>query len=125
MGLRPYVQIFLPDTEPPVGGFPGIVWIKGGPINNLSRYYNFNSIELLVKQGFAVASVNYRASSGQGVAHMEAGLAENLGIADRDDVLRTAELLANHPQINAKKLGVWGYSWGGYLVLQVITSPHH
>ncbi|WP_254566254.1 prolyl oligopeptidase family serine peptidase [Oscillatoria sp. HE19RPO] len=124
-GQHPYVQIYLPDTEPPVGGFPGIVWIKGGPITNLSRYSSFISVELLVKQGFAVASVNYRASNGQGVVHMSAGLAENLGIADRDDVLRTAEIFANHPHINASRLGVWGYSWGGYLVLQTITAPQH
>lgn len=124
-GQHPYVQIYLPDTEPPVGGFPGIVWIKGGPITNLSRYSSFISIELLVKQGFAVASVNYRASNGQGVVHMSAGLAENLGIADRDDVLRTAEIFANHPHVNASRLGVWGYSWGGYLVLQTITAPQH
>ncbi|NEP56571.1 MAG: S9 family peptidase [Symploca sp. SIO2G7] len=124
-GQHPYVQIYLPDTEPPVGGFPGIVWIKGGPITNLSRYSSFTSIELLVKQGFAVASVNYRASNGQGVVHMSAGVAENLGIADCDDVLKTADIFANHPHVNASRLGVWGYSWGGYLVLQTITAPQH
>ncbi|MDM8559078.1 prolyl oligopeptidase family serine peptidase [Candidatus Parabeggiatoa sp. HSG14] len=123
--LCPYVQIYLPNTEPPQEGFPGIVWIKGGPISNLSRYYDYNSIELLVKQGFAVASVNYRASSGQGVAHMAAGLAENLGIADRDDVIHAAKLLADHPSVNKDKLGAWGYSWGGYLILQIAILQQH
>ena len=60
----------LPNTPPPPGGYPAVVWVHGGPSGQTRA--NFRpDIQLLLSQGFAVMMPNMRGSTGYGRAYMD------------------------------------------------------
>ncbi len=115
-------HLYLPKTESLTTPKPPLVlYIKGGPVSTQLRNSLPSPVRMLLASGFAVCSVNYRASSGQGLQHMRNGIGEFLGHADCEDIVEGVRWLKNNHMDNfdVNNLGVYGYSWGGYLSLQL------
>ncbi|PYP88981.1 MAG: S9 family peptidase [Blastocatellia bacterium AA13] len=102
---------------------PAIVFMHGGPIRQMllgwhSLYYYHNSYALnqyLASHGFIVLSVNYRAGVGYGRAFREAKRRGARGASEYQDVLAGGMYLRSRDDIDAKKIGLWGGSYGGFL----------
>ncbi len=102
--------------------YPAVFLVHGGPADHDRDAYD-GTVHSLVASGFAVARVNYRGSTGYGPRWQR---------AHRDGVGHTqvADLAAVHADLTARRLirpdatGLWGSSWGGYLVLLALgTRP--
>ena len=119
-GTRIPGWLALPRTAMPVGGYPAIVWVHGGPVGQARP--NFRpDIQMLVAQGFAVLLPNVRGSSGYGRASTESDDLEKR-LDSVTDLAHGRNWLAAHPAIDGERIGIMGQSYGGFMVLSAITE---
>ncbi len=118
-GLTIYGQIF--DNGDGKANKPAVVFVHGGPSRQMllgwhySDYYDnaYALNQYLANQGFVVLSVNYRLGIGYGFEFQHPS---NFLVAPEYwDVKAAGEWLAKQSNVNPKKIGLWGGSYGGYL----------
>jgi dipeptidyl aminopeptidase/acylaminoacyl peptidase len=90
-----------------------LVHPHGGPTEQFGYTWEI-LIQYLIAKGYTVLCPNYRGSTGYGLSFEHANY-NNWGIGDVQDCLHGAKFLAGLPNINAKMLGIYGSSYGGYL----------
>jgi dipeptidyl aminopeptidase/acylaminoacyl peptidase len=71
--------------------------------------------QYLAKLGFAVLSVNYRLGIGYGFDFQFPLQGSSAGASEYDDVVAAGKYLQSRPEIDPRRIGVWGLSYGGYL----------
>src|ERR1700758_4033333 len=71
--------------------------------------------EYLASLGYIVLSVNYRSGIGYGLNFREALNYGPSGASEYNDVIGAGLYLAHRPDVDAKRIGVWGPSYGGLL----------
>jgi len=122
-GLEIYSQLFLPKGAKPGENRPAVIFMHGGPIRQMllgwhMRGYYHNAYALnqyLANNGYVVLSVNYRSGIGYGRAFRTAPNQGPRGASEYQDIVASAKYLQSRPEVNPKKIGLWGGSYGGYL----------
>ncbi len=85
------------------------------------REHMFN--HLLASRGYVVLAPDYRASSGYG-RDWRTGIYEHMGGKDLDDVVDGAKFLVATEGVDAKRIGIYGGSYGGFMTLMALfTTP--
>ena len=74
----------------------------------------------LADEGFVVISVDGRGTGARGEAFRK-GTYLNLGIQESDDQIAAARHLATLPYVDGSRIGIWGWSYGGYNVLMSMS----
>ena len=124
-GTTLYASLVLPPGEHANGSVPLINNPYGGPhaqtVQNAwtGRAQLFDQV--LAEHGFAVLHVDNRGMGGRGRDFAQAAyhnfgpmqLADQLGAMD--------QVLAQFPELDAKRQGWWGWSWGGTFTLYAMT----
>jgi dipeptidyl aminopeptidase/acylaminoacyl peptidase len=100
-------------TPPGNGPHPVVISAHGGPEWHYRDGYEDEKLAL-VDHGFAVAMVNYRGSTGYGVAFREA-LLRNIGFPESEDLLACMDALIAEGTADGDRAFFAGWSWGGYL----------
>lgn len=90
---------------------------------NVGQFYNqWNPIlSFIVQSGYLMLTVDHRGSGGYGVAFRDLPKG-NWGFAQLDDLVSAAGVLRARPDVDASRVGVMGYSMGGYLTLMAMTN---
>jgi dipeptidyl aminopeptidase/acylaminoacyl peptidase len=101
------------------GSAPLILIAHGGPTSTAYPLLNLQT-QFWCHQGFAVAELNYRGSSGFGRAFRMA-LAGTWGDVDVADMERAARWLAAHRLIDPARIFIQGRSSGGYTALMAMV----
>ena len=80
-------------------------------------YYNnaYAMNQYLASLGYIVLSVNYRSGIGYGLDFREALNYGATGASEFNDVLGAGLYLRGRPDVDPKRIGLWGGSYGGYL----------
>lgn len=120
-GLEIHAQLFKPSNI--TGKAPAIVFMHGGPSRQMLlgwhyRYYYHNSYAMnqyLASRGYLVLSVNYRSGIGYGRAFRTAQHRGARGASEYQDIVAGAKYLRERDDVDKKRLGLWGGSYGGYL----------
>jgi dipeptidyl aminopeptidase/acylaminoacyl peptidase len=103
-----------PDTA-----LPMVMLVHGGPWGRDS--WGFNGLhQLFATRGYAVLSVNFRASTGFGKAFINAGNGQ-WGKAMHDDLLDARKWAVDGGIALADKVAIVGGSYGGYAALAALT----
>ncbi|MBS1543536.1 MAG: prolyl oligopeptidase family serine peptidase [Bacteroidetes bacterium] len=89
--------------------------------SNYFREYMFNN--LLADKGYTVLDIDYRASAGYG-RDWRTGIYRFMGGKDLDDHVDGAKWLVEKYQIDPKRIGIYGGSYGGFITLMgMFTTP--
>lgn len=120
-GLEVHGQLFKASSGP--ARRPALVYVHGGPPRQMllgwhyMGYYanDYGVNQYLASRGFIVLSVNYRLGIGYGYAFHNPEKGGARGASEYLDVLAAARYLQSRDDVDAKRLGIWGGSYGGYL----------
>jgi len=112
--------ILPPSNSPPGSGRPpGIVLLHGGPYcQHTTSFEPF--WHLLSGAGYAVIAPNPRGSSGYGRSFGQGSWGER----DSDDVMAFVDEVVRRGLVDPDRLGIGGWSYGGWLTNQLITRTH-
>lgn len=102
------------------GPYPTLLLIHGGPYAAYEDVF-FDEVAVATGAGYAVVYGNLRGSAGYGTEHGRAIL-EGFGTVDADDVLALLDrALETRPELDARRVGVMGGSYGGYMAAWLTT----
>ena len=102
-------------VPPGDGPFPVIMLVHGGPTWAYTDTF-MPDVQAWVDHGFAVGMVNYRGSTGYGIAFRDA-LIGNPGFPEVEDVMAGLDDLVRAGLADGDRAVVAGGSWGGYVTL--------
>ena len=95
------------------------MYVYGGPgsqeVNN--SYFRGNDhawYQMLAQKGYIVVCVDGRGTAGRGDAFKKA-IYKQMGKLEAIDQIATANYLKTLPYIDGNRIGIWGWSFGGYL----------
>jgi dipeptidyl aminopeptidase/acylaminoacyl peptidase len=113
-------RVLTEKAEQLARGQAGIIYPHGGPTAQYDLTWD-PVRQYFVAKGYAILCPNFRGSTGYGRRLKEGNLL-NWGVGDLRDCLTAADVLANMPAIDAKRLAIWGQSYGGYLALLALAK---
>ena len=122
-GMPIPTQLFLPKDLKAGERRPALIFFHGGSRRQmlLTWHYNYyyrNAYAMnqwLASQGYIVMSVNYRSGIGYGLEFREALNYGASGGAEFNDVMGAGLYLKSRADVDPKRIGLWGGSYGGYL----------
>jgi dipeptidyl aminopeptidase/acylaminoacyl peptidase len=130
-GKEVYARMFTPEM---VGAkrdpkAPAVIFVHGaGYLQNAHKYWSSYYREymfhhLLAAKGYVVLDPDFRASAGYG-RDWRTAVYRWMGGHDLNDVVDGAGYLVKTQKVNAKRIGVYGGSYGGFITLMALfTSP--
>lgn len=126
-GAKVYARVFKPNNPKP--GMPAVVFVHGaGYLQNAhkwwSTYFRENMFHnFLADNGYYVIDADYRGSAGYG-RDWRTGIYRYMGDKDLNDNVDAAEYLVKTYQVDPKKIGIYGGSYGGFITLMAMfTTP--
>jgi dipeptidyl aminopeptidase/acylaminoacyl peptidase len=122
-GLAIHGQLFLPPGLRPGDRRPAIAFFHGGSRRQMLLgfhymfYYHgtYAMNQWLAQLGYVVLSVNYRSGTGYGMEFREALNYGATGASEYFDVMGAGLFLKGRADVDPKRIGLWGGSYGGYL----------
>jgi dipeptidyl-peptidase-4 len=98
--------------------YPVLMYVYGGPgSQTVTDDYGGSQYlwhQLLAQKGFVVVSVDNRGTGGRGAAFRQVVYLK-LGQHESRDQMDAARWLARQPWVDSTRIGIWGWSYGGYL----------
>lgn len=117
-GNRIYGLLTIPTSESPEGGFPAIVFNHGyippEDYNTTERYIDY--VDFLAQRGFVVFKIDYR-GHGRSEGEPNWGYFSPGYTIDTIIALKSLQLM---DFVNSGKIGMWGHSMGGNVVLRAM-----
>jgi dipeptidyl-peptidase-4 len=128
-GMKFNNQLFVPKNIAPGEKRPAIVFVHGGPSRQmllgyqyLSFYHVFYAVnQWLQSQGYVVISVNYRSGIGYGKSFRQAPNTGGNGKSEYQDVYAAGKYLQTRDDVDPKRIGIWGLSYGGLLTAEALA----
>jgi dipeptidyl aminopeptidase/acylaminoacyl peptidase len=122
-GVECHNQLFLPADLKPGEKRPAVLFLHGGPQrqmmlgwHNRGYYHQAYAVnQYLASRGYVVMSVNYRSGIMYGRAFREAQNRGARGASEYQDVVAAGKYLASRADVDPRRIGLWGGSYGGYL----------
>jgi dipeptidyl-peptidase 4 len=120
-GQTLYYRLFKPPHFDPAKRYPAIVSVYGGPgvQTVLDNWYGSSFTQILTRAGFVVFQLDNRGSAFRGRA-FQAPIRLKLGDVEVADQVLGAHWLGSQGFVDPKRIGVWGWSYGGYMTLMLM-----
>ena len=121
-----YGRLTEPSGAMGEGSVPLILNPYGGPTGSPGVRNGFEGQtglfnDLLAQHGFAVLEVDNRGSGGRGRAFQQVDFRDFGAVQFSDQMACLDQVLVSHPAFDAKRVGWWGWSWGGTFTLYAMT----
>lgn len=100
------------------GSNPAIVIPHGGPTGKTDDYFD-DIAAALASRGYVIIAPNFRGSTGYGKTFQTANY-DDLGGGDLKDTVEAKRFLVESGYIDAKRVGIFGGSYGGFMTLMAI-----
>ena len=107
------------------GSYPTIVYVYGGPhAHNVEaswHWYSRSWETYMAQKGYVVFILDNRGSENRG-RDFEQATFRQLGQVEMKDQMKGVEFLKTLPYIDTNRLGVHGWSYGGYMTISLMTN---
>ncbi len=117
-------QILPPDFDPSKK-YPVLIYVYGGPgyqtVNNSWADSDYWWMQLLAQHGIISVSINNRGSGAQGEVFKKMTYLQ-LGKYETEDMITLAKYMAKQPYVDASRIGIYGWSYGGFMAANGITK---
>jgi dipeptidyl-peptidase-4 len=123
-GRTLHAMLVKPPGFDPAKRYPVVLSVYGGPHAQTvtNSWEAVSPLEhLLASRGYLVWSLDNRGSAGRGLA-FETPLFRDMGRIELEDHLVGVDYLRSLPYVDPARLGLYGWSYGGYLTLYAATS---
>lgn len=99
--------------------YPVLMFVYGGPGSQQVRNawmgsYDLAWYQLLAQKGYMIVCVDGRGTAGRGDTFKKS-VYRQMGKLEAEDQMATARYLKQLPYIDSDRIGIWGWSFGGYL----------
>ncbi len=118
---RPQGWLIYPRDFNPAKRYPMITIVHGGPSSESLPTYTNTTMAALTSHEYFVLEPNPRGSYGQGETYTSANV-KDFGYGDWHDDLAGVDAAIAHAPIDAHRLGLWGWSYGGYMGMWAETQ---
>lgn len=106
--------------------YPVVVYVYGGPHSQLVNKSWHNSARwwqyYMASQGFVSFTLDNRGTNNRG-RDFETAIHRQLGVLETEDQMQGIEYLKSLPYVDADRIGVHGWSYGGFMTLNLML--HH
>lgn len=120
-----YYRLILPTDFDPNKKYPAVVYVYGGPhAHNVdaSRNWGTRGWDIwMAQRGYVMFCLDNRGSEHRGLAFEQATF-HNLGVEEMKDQIQGVEFLKSLPYVDANRLGVHGWSFGGFMTTSLLTT---
>ena len=120
-----YYRLILPTDFDPNKKYPAVVYVYGGPhAHNIdaSRNWGARGWDLWMAQnGYVMFCLDNRGSEHRGLEFEQATF-RHLGVEEMKDQLKGVEYLKSLPYVDTERLGVHGWSFGGFMTTSLMTT---
>lgn len=123
-GERLQCRLIKPSNFDPTKKYPVIVYLYGGPhaqmITNSWMAGASTYFLAWAEEGFLVFTVDNRGSDGRG-EQFEKAHHRQLGTPEMEDQLTGVNYLKSLPYVDGNRLGIHGWSYGGFMTTTMVT----
>jgi dipeptidyl aminopeptidase/acylaminoacyl peptidase len=128
-GMEFPADLYLPKTADPDGNgrprrpVPLLIYVHGGPwvAYPWNDWFTNRSLQLLADRGYAALRIEFRGANGFGRKVEDASVRE-WGAKMQDDLIDAADWAIKQGITARERIGVWGWSYGGYATLAALAT---
>lgn len=120
-----YYRLVKPVGFDPAKKYPAVVYVYGGPhAHNVDESWNYLMRPweaYMAQKGYVVFVVDNRGSENRGF-EFESVTFRHLGEVEMEDQMKGVEFLTSLPYVDKDRLGVHGWSFGGFMTTNLMCS---
>ena len=120
-----WYRMVLPTGFDPAKKYPAVVYVYGGPHAHMidaSRHWNVRGWDIwMAQKGYAVFTLDNRGSEHRGL-EFEQTTFHKLGEEEMKDQMEGVKLMKTLPYIDGDRIGVHGWSFGGFMTTSLMTT---
>lgn len=117
-------SMIKPKDFDPAKKYPVFMYVYGGPgsqtVTNDWGWFNYIWFQMLAQQGYIVVSVDNRGTGARG-RDFRAATYKQLGRLETEDQMEAAAWLGRQSYVDKARIGIFGWSYGGYMSSLCIT----
>jgi dipeptidyl-peptidase-4 len=119
-----HYEILKPTNFDPAKKYPAIVSVYGGPhVQTVNRGWQSPRERTFLEDGYLIFKLDNRGSTNRS-ARFKRVLDRRMGTVEVDDQIVGANYLKTLPYVDPDKLGVMGWSYGGFMTLMLMTAEN-
>ncbi len=120
-----YYRMVKPQDFDPTKTYPTVVYVYGGPgVRNVEARWHWASRSwetYMAEKGYIVFILDNRGSSDRG-RDFEQATWHHLGVEEMKDQMQGVAYLKSLPYVDQKRMGVHGWSFGGFMTTSLMTT---
>lgn len=120
-----YYRMVKPVNFDPTKKYPTVVYVYGGPhAHNVDASWHYGSRSwetYMAQKGYLLFILDNRGSENRG-KDFEQVTFRHLGIEEMKDQMKGVDFLKTLPYVDTNRLGVHGWSFGGYMTISLMTT---
>lgn len=123
-GTKLYAMIIKPRDFDPAKKYPVLISVYGGPeaqsVRNAWGGVTFLWHQMMAEKGYIIFTLDNRGSYNRGHA-FETPIYHHFGSVELQDQLSGVNYLKSLPYVDGSRIGIWGWSYGGFMTLYSMT----
>jgi dipeptidyl-peptidase-4 len=124
-GIKLHAWLIKPPNFDSTARYPVLFYVYGGPgsqtVTDTWGGQNYLWHQMLAQRGYIVASVDNRGTGARGRAWRKL-VYRRLGVIETQDQAAAARAIGRLRYVDSTRVGIWGWSYGGFMSLNVITQ---
>ena len=120
-----YYRLVMPKDFDPSKKYPVIVYVYGGPHSQMVRNTFMAQLRrwemYMAQRGYIVYVQDNRGTQNRGL-EFEQAIHGQCGQAEMADQMEGVKMLMDLPYVDEERIGVHGWSYGGFMTISLITN---